>query len=85
MRKMVGKDLKVSQTTSCLNFNKLIKNQNQLATAEMLYGSSGKLVGIGSSLPCANALARTYIWLDVAPAASTAFVTRSQLRASVDI
>ena len=33
---------------------------NQL-TAEMLYGASGELVGIGSSLPTANALARMYI------------------------
>ena len=62
-----------------------VGNQNQPATAEMLYGASGKLVGIGSSLPEANALARTYIWLDVAPAASIAFATMSQLRTSVDI
>ena len=58
---------------------------DQPATAEMLYGASGKLVGIGSSLPSANALARTYIWLDVAPAASSALATTSQLRISVDI
>ena len=58
---------------------------DQPATAEMLYGASGELVGIGSSLPSANALARTYIWLDVAPAFSSAFATTSQLRISVDI
>tara|TARA_E500000081_G_scaffold78481_1_gene80001 strand:- start:37 stop:147 length:111 start_codon:yes stop_codon:yes gene_type:complete len=36
MRKMLGKGLMVSQAKSCLNFKKLIKNQNQPATAEML-------------------------------------------------
>ena len=51
----------------------------------MLYGASGKLVGMGSSFPSANALARMYIWLDVAPAASIALATTSQLRTSVDI
>ena len=42
-------------------------------------------MGIGSSLPNANALARMYISLDVAPAASIALATTSQLRISVDI
>ena len=58
---------------------------DQPATAEMLYGASGELVGIGSSLPSASALARMYISLDVAPAASIALATTSQLRTSVDI
>ena len=58
---------------------------DQPATAEMLYGASGELVGIGSSFPAANALARTNIWLDVAPAASIALATTSQLRISVDM
>ena len=58
---------------------------DQPATAEMLYGASGELVGMGSSLPSASALARTYIWLEVAPAASIALATTSQLRISVDI
>ena len=58
---------------------------DQPATAEMLYGASGALVGMGSSLPCANALARMYIWLEVAPVASIALATTSQLRTSVDI
>ncbi len=40
---------------------------------------------MGSSFPCANALARMYIWLEVAPAASIALATTSQLRISVDI
>ena len=55
------------------------------ATAEMLWGARGKLVGIGSGFPSASALARIYIWLDVDPAASIALATRSQLRISVDI
>ena len=54
-------------------------------TAEMLWGAWGKLVGIGSGLPSASALARIYIWLEVDPAASIALATRSQLRISVDI
>ena len=57
----------------------------QPAIAEMLYGASGELVGIGSTFPWANALARWYIWLDVAPDASMALATTSQLRISVDI
>ena len=40
---------------------------------------------MGSSFPCANAFARRYIWLEVAPAASIALATTSQLRISVDI
>ena len=40
---------------------------------------------MGSSFPSANALARIYIWLEVAPAASSALATTSQLRTSVDI
>ena len=51
----------------------------------MLWSASGKLVGIGSSFPSANALARIYIWIDVAPAASSALATTFQLRTSVDI
>ena len=39
----------------------LVVCRDQPRTAEMLYGASGKLVGIGSSLPWANALARRYI------------------------
>ena len=58
---------------------------DQPATAEMLWGACGKLVGIGSGFPSANALARIYIWLDVDPAASIALATTSQLRISVDI
>ena len=55
------------------------------STAEMLYGALGKLVGIGSSRPCAIAKARLYIWLLVAPAAAKALATTSQLRISVVI
>ena len=51
----------------------------------MLYGASGQLVGIGSSFPSARAFARTYIWLEVVPAASMALATISQLRTSVDM
>ena len=51
----------------------------------MLWSASRKLVGIGSSFPSANALARIYIWIDVAPAASSALATTFQLRTSVDI
>ena len=57
----------------------------QPATAEMLKGAAGKVVGIGSALPSAKALARRYIWLDVAPAASIALAMVSQLRISVVI
>ena len=38
-----------------------------------------------SSFASANALARMYIRLEVAPAASSALATTSQLRTSVDI
>ena len=58
---------------------------DQPATAEMLKGAAGKLVGIGSVLPSASALARMYIWLEVEPAASIALATMSQLRVSVVI
>ena len=58
---------------------------DQPALAEMLYGASGELVDFASSFPSANALARTYICLDVSPAASNALATTSQLRISVDI
>ena len=58
---------------------------DQPATAEMLWGAWGKLVGIGSGFPSARALARIYIWLEVDPAVSIALATRSQLRISVDI
>ena len=51
---------------------------DQLATAEMLWGASGELVEIGSSLPSANALVRVYIWLDVDTASSMALATMSQ-------
>lgn len=58
---------------------------DQPATAEILWGACGKLVGIGSDFPSANALARIYIWLEVEPAASIALATTSQLRTSVDM
>ena len=64
---------------------KTLINRNQPSTAEILYGASGKLVGIGSSFPSASALARTYIWLDIAPADSRALATTSQLWISVDV
>ena len=57
----------------------------QPATAEILKGAAGKVVGIGSALPSAKALARRYIWLDVVPAASIALAMVSQLRISVVI
>ena len=51
----------------------------------MLKGAAGKLVGIGSDLPSASALARIYIWLLVAPWASIEAATTAQLRISVVI
>ena len=51
----------------------------------MLKGAAGEVVGIGSAFPSAKALARRYIWLDVAPAASIALAMVSQLRISVVI
>ena len=51
----------------------------------MLRGAAGKLVGIGSGLPSASALARRYISLLVAPWASIAAATTAQLRISVVI
>ena len=51
----------------------------------MLYGASGKLVGMGSSFSSANAFARMYLWQDVAPAVSIALATTSQFLNSVDI
>ena len=51
----------------------------------MLFGAPGKLMDVESSFPSANALARMYIWLEVALAASIALATKSQLRTSVDI
>ena len=62
-----------------------VEDFDQPATAEMLWGAWGKLVGIGSGFPSARALARIYIWLEVDPAVSIALATRSQLRISVDI
>ena len=49
---------------------------------EMLKGAAGWLVGIGSGLPSASALARRYIWLSVAPWASIAVAMTAQLRTS---
>ena len=53
--------------------------------AEMLSGAAGSLVGIGSALPLARALARRYISLFVAPLVSIAAATTAQLRISVVI
>ena len=54
-------------------------------TAEMLKGAAEKLVGIGSDLHSASALARIYIWLLVEPLASIEAAITTQLRISVII
>jgi len=46
----------------------LIADQSVITqAAEMLIGAAGKLVGMGSALPSASALARRYISLLVEP------------------
>ena len=81
---MIGHWRYVKELKPCC-YGKAADQSVIIQVAEMLRGAAGKLVGIGSGLPSASALARRYIWLLVAPWDSIAAATTAQLRISVVI